>query len=65
MGYMDLMEKLFGKVTMKYKKYVIEVKYPNRIENINIESKDIEWSMRQYGRNREHFKWKVLDERAS
>ena len=65
MGDMDLMEKLFGKDTMKYKKYVVEIAYKDKKENIRIESKDIEWSMRQYARNREHFEWKVLDERAS
>ncbi len=65
MGDMDFMEKLFGKDTMKYKKYVVEIAYKDKKENIRIESKDIEWSMRQYARNREHFEWKVLDERAS
>jgi hypothetical protein len=65
MGDMDLMEKLFGKDTMKYKKYVVEIAYKDKKENIRIESKDIEWSMRQYARNREHFEWKVLNERAS
>ena len=64
-AWMGDMEKLFGKDTMKYKKYVVEIAYKDKKENIRIESKDIEWSMRQYARNREHFEWKVLDERAS
>ena len=63
MGDMDLMEKLFGKDTMKYKKYVVEIAYKDKKENIRIESKDIEWSMRQYARNREHFEWKVINEK--
>jgi hypothetical protein len=46
---------------MKYKKYVIKIEYPDRTENIRMESKDIEWSMRQYARNRKHFKWEILE----
>jgi len=45
-----------------YKKYVIEIAYKDKKENIRIESRDIEWTMRQYARNREHFEWTIINE---
>jgi len=45
-----------------YKKYVIEIAYKDKKENIHIESRDIEWTMRQYARNREHFEWTIINE---
>jgi hypothetical protein len=43
------------------KNYTIEIKYGNGvIESVNIKSNNIEWSMDQYQRNREPFKWEVI-----
>lgn len=45
-------------------KFKIEITYVSskEVETIEIETKDIEWSMEQYQRNRPAFKWEAVDE---
>jgi len=48
-------------ILRKMKKYNLEITYKNgKIENLYINSKDIEKSMVQYQRNREPFDWRIL-----
>jgi hypothetical protein len=44
-------------------KFKIEITYvtTNEIQIIEIETKDVEWSMSQYQRNRSPFNWKIID----
>jgi hypothetical protein len=44
-------------------KFKIEITYAasKEVEIIEIETKDIEWSMGQYQRNRPAFGWKIID----
>ena len=44
-------------------KFNIEITYSGsgETENIVIETKDIEWSMTQFQRNRPSFSWKIID----
>lgn len=43
--------------------FKIELQYlkNGEIEIIQISTKDIEWSMNQYARNRDAFTWKIID----
>lgn len=44
-------------------KFNIEITYngSGKTETIVIETKDIEWSMTQFQRNRPPFNWKIID----
>ena len=42
------------------KRYIIEIKYSDdKVEELDIRTDDIEWSMEQYQRNRTPFNWKI------
>lgn len=45
---------------MYIKEYKIKIQYQDREETINIRSFNIKWSMSEYQRNREPFKWEIL-----
>ena len=44
------------------KNYTIRIVWTvsNQIEYIDLQSEDINWSMQQYSRNREPFKWSIV-----
>ena len=47
------------KKTVK-EKYIIEIKYTDdKVEEVDIITDDIKWSMEQYQRNRQPFTWKI------
>ena len=42
------------------KRYIIEIKYSDdKVEELDISTDDIKWSMEQYQRNRQPFDWKI------
>ena len=42
------------------KRYIIEIKYSDdKVEELDISTDDIEWSMEQYKRNRPPLDWKI------
>ena len=44
------------------KRYIIEIKYSDdKVEELDISTDDIKWSMEQYQRNRKPFDWEILD----
>ncbi len=51
--------KYMGKEEPK-KRYIIEIKYSDdKVEELDISTDDIEWSMEQYKRNRPPLDWKI------
>jgi len=41
-------------------KYIIEIKYTDdKVEEVDITTDDIKWSMEQYQRNRQPLTWKI------
>ena len=41
-------------------RYIIEIKYlDDKVEELDISTDDIQWSMEQYQRNRTLFNWKI------
>ena len=47
-------------------RYIIEIKYAHdkkgeNVEMVDITSNDIQWSMKEYQRNRQPFTWELLD----
>jgi len=47
------------KKTVK-EKYIIEIKYTDdKVEEVDITTDDIKWSMEQYQRNRQPLTWKI------
>lgn len=52
------------KIELTYfdKKYSCQTNKVCHVEVIEIETDRIEWSMEQYGRNRESFTWRIINE---
>ena len=47
-------------------RYIIEIKYAHdkkgeNVEMVEIHTEDLEWSMKQYQRNRQPLTWELLD----
>ena len=44
-------------------RYIIEIKFNDKkgenVEMVEIHTEDLEWSMKQYQRNRQPFEWRV------
>jgi len=54
---------------MKMKRFLVEIEYITEHKycsakplKVSITTRNIEWSMEQYQRNREPFNWKVINE---
>tara|TARA_Y100001938_G_C8058590_1_gene415881 strand:+ start:212 stop:385 length:174 start_codon:yes stop_codon:yes gene_type:complete len=55
---------------MDKKRYIIEIKYSHdkkgeNVEMVEIHTADIEWSMKEYQRNRQPFEWRIRHDYGS
>ena len=57
----EIWRKVYNPDKKKVKeRYIIEIKYlDDKVEELDISTDDIEWSMEQYQRNRTPFNWKI------
>ncbi len=49
---------------MKYKIQITYAPYSKDNEVVSLETNDIEWTMKQYQRNRQPFTWKIIEEKT-
>jgi hypothetical protein len=48
---------------MKEKEYNLKLTYfDGTVEMLTIKTKDLEWAMDQYQRNRDGFKWEIIED---